>query len=298
MFSKIEKFLDAEKVENKEAVKDMITEMVDALKPEQLYQVVDILKEPFFTIKLNEYLIDSHLPEVDSKEFIFLVEASKYNGNIVRRLMNQADISNYYLDEFIDRYQLKEISKSSFVFPNKRIDAQFLFQAQYSKAVISHETALYLLDLSDVIPQKTIMSMPNSYKLSQLEKNANHYIESYYAAYNNSQSLVMKYEENDPIFITKNKSITESQIVMKATASNNLVRVTSAERTIADILRPNSRVEEEVKQSAIKRYFASDYHSNKRLRRVASELNVLKELDKYLWDLQLAYKSKSAERII
>ncbi|MGM0329126.1 type IV toxin-antitoxin system AbiEi family antitoxin domain-containing protein [Enterococcus sp. AZ084] len=285
MYSNLDDFLENDKsVEEK---KYKVNEMINSLDFDQLSQAIEFLSEPFFTNKLKDYLLDSRLPDIESKEFLFLIQAKKYNGNIVRKIMNRADISNYYLNKFIHKYDLQEISSGIYIFPHKSLDAPFLFQSQYSKAVISHESALYMLDLSDVIPKKTIISLPKDYKLSQLEKNSNQYIKIDKGVYNNNKALVLSYYENDPIFVTKNNPIESSQIVLKKTMKNNLVRVTSAERTIADILTPKSNIEEEVKNEALRRYYDLYSRDSNRLRRIAYKQGVLKELDKYLWELQL-----------
>lgn len=93
--------------------------MINALNFGQLSQVINFLKEPFFTNKLKDYLLDSTLPDIKSKEFLFLVQAEKYNGNIVRKFMNEADISNYYLDKFINKYQLKKYQVGCIYFLTK-----------------------------------------------------------------------------------------------------------------------------------------------------------------------------------
>ncbi|OBS62272.1 type IV toxin-antitoxin system AbiEi family antitoxin domain-containing protein [Enterococcus mundtii] len=285
MYSNLDDFLENDKsVEEK---KYKVNEMINSLDFDQLSQAIEFLSEPFFTNKLKDYLLDSRLPDIESKEFLFLIQAKKYNGNIVRKIMNRADISNYYLNKFIHKYDLQEISSGIYIFPHKSLDAPFLFQSQYSKAVISHESALYMLDLSDVIPKKTIISLPKDYKLSQLEKNSNQYIKIDKGVYNNNKALVLSYYENDPIFVTKNNPIESTQIVLKKTMKNNLVRVTSAERTIADILTPKSNIEEEVKNEALRRYYDLYSRDSNRLRRIAYKQGVLKELDKYLWELQL-----------
>lgn len=287
MYSELDDFLKDGRDKSKEEKLNTIHEMVAALNVDQLSEVINFLKEPFFTSKLNEYLLDPKLPNIESKEFLFLVQAAKYNGNIVRKLMNKEGISKYYLDKFIHKYRLREISKSSYVFPNKTIDAPFLFQAQYTRAVISHESALYMLDLSDVIPQKIIMSMPKSYKLAQLEKNANQYIKIYDDSYNDNKALVLSYYENDPIFLVRSAPIGSTQIVAGKTMNNNPVSVTSAERTITDILASNSNTEEEIKEQALKKYFDLHHQDSTRLRRIAYQQNVLEELDNYLWKLHL-----------
>lgn len=287
MSFELNEFWEDSSNKTREEKKKLIHEMVDIFDDKQLSEVMDYLRTPFFTYKLQEYLLDSTVLDLDKKEFKFLVQAANYNGNIVRKLMNKADISNYYLDKFIDKYKLREISKGIYIFPHKNIDALFLFQAQYTKAVISHESALYMLGLSDVIPRKTIMSMPKTYKFSQLEKNENYYIEIDKAEFNNNNSLVLRYEANDPIFLTKNEPIGSRQIVMEKTMNNNLVRVTSAERTIADILTPNANTEEEIKVEALKKYYALYPQNSTRLRNIANKQNVREKLDKYLWELQL-----------
>lgn len=287
MYSELDDFLENESDKSIEEKKNMINEMVDILNFEQLSQVINFLREPFFTNKLKDYLLDYRLPDIESKEFLFLVQAAKYSGNIVRKFMNNADISNYYLDKFISKYRLQEILSGIYIFPHKRLDAPFLFQSQYSRAVISHESALYMLDLSDVIPRKTIMSMPKDYKFSQLKKNSNRYIKIHDEVYNNNKSLVLSYDENDPIFLTRSAPIGSTQIVTKKTMNNNSVRITSAERTIADILTPNSNTEEEVKYEALKKYYDLYPQESNRLRRIAYKQGVLEELDKYLWNLQL-----------
>lgn len=287
MYHKSDVFLNDEKEMDKEQKRNAIHQMIDILNTDQLSEVINFLEKPRFTLKLNEYLLDSKLPDAASVEYRFLIQAAMYNGNIVRKLMNKEGISNYYLDKFIHKYGLREISKSSYVFPNKTIDAPFLFQARYTRAVISHESALYMLDLSDVIPQKTIMSMPKNYKLSQLEKNANQYIKVYDDLYNNNKALVLSYYENDPILLVRNSPIGSTQIVTRNTMNNNPVTVTSEERTIADILAPNSKTEEEIKEEALKKYFDLQDRNSTRLRRIAYQQNVLEELDNYLWKLHL-----------
>ncbi|MGG5312314.1 type IV toxin-antitoxin system AbiEi family antitoxin domain-containing protein [Enterococcus sp. DIV2381] len=285
MYSNLDDFLENDKsVEEK---KDMVNEMIGILDVDQLSQVIEFLSGPFFANKLKDYLLDFSLPDIESKEFLFLIQAEKYNGNIVRKMMNEVGISNYYLNKFIHKYKLQEVSSGIYIFPHKNIDAPFLFQSQYSKAVISHESALYMLDLSDVIPKRTIVSLPKDYKFSQLERNSNDYIKIYNGVYNNNKALVLSYYENDPIFVTKNNPIGSTQIVLKKSMKNNLVRVTSAERTIADILAPKSNIEEEVKHEALRRYYDLYHRDSNRLRRIAHKQGVLKELDKYLWELQL-----------
>ncbi|BDR55992.1 hypothetical protein [Xylocopilactobacillus apis] len=269
---------------SKEEKISIVNKMITKLDDNQISQVIESLKKPFFNAQLNEYLIDSQLPEIDSKEFDFLVQAAKYHGNIVRSLMNEAGISNYYIDKFSKKYHLKTITNKTLVFPSKKIDAPFLFQKQYSKSVISHESALYLLDLCDVIPKRTVMSMPMRYKLSQISDTV---LRSSWEIYNRKKSLLVRYPDNDPLVLTRSEPIEKSQILIKETSEGNPVRVTTSERTIADILRPNSCTDEESKVESIRKYYYLNPGKGQRLRRVAHKEGVLSELDRYLWSLKL-----------
>ncbi|WDA67280.1 type IV toxin-antitoxin system AbiEi family antitoxin domain-containing protein [Lactococcus lactis] len=273
---------------SEEEKKNMIHEMVDIMDIDQLSKVIDFLKEPYFLKKLKPYLVNDMLPPIESPEFLFLLQLAKYNGNLVKKLARENKLSDYYIDKFINKYRLREVSKSIYVFPGNEIDGNFVFQAQYTRSVISHETALYMHDLSDVIPRKTIMSMPISYKLSQVEKNERKYIKVHKEVLGSNRTYyVVEYYQNDPIYLMKNQPIGNSQIQLMNTQQGNEVRVTSVERTIADIFKPSSNVEEEVKETALEQYSKRGNYDKSRLLRISKQQNVEKEIEHTLWKLKL-----------
>lgn len=273
---------------SEEEKKNMIHEMVDIMDIDQLSKVIDFLKEPYFFKKLKPYLVNDMLPPIESPEFLFLLQLAKYNGNLVKKLARENKLSDYYIDKFINKYRLREVSKSIYVFPGNEIDGNFVFQAQYTRSVISHETALYMHDLSDVIPRKTIMSMPISYKLSQVEKNERKYIRVHKEVLDSNRTYyVVEYYQNDPIYLMRNQPIGNSQIQLMNTQQGNEVRVTSVERTIADIFKPSSNVEEEVKETALEQYSKRGNYDKSRLLRMSKQQNVEKEIEHTLWKLKL-----------
>mgnify|MGYP003601078998 CR=1 FL=1 len=287
MDSNIYEFFTEGIEKNEEEKKNMIHEMIDILDINQLSEVIKFLSEPYFSRKLKQYLVDDVLPPIESPEFSFLVQLAKYNGNLVKKLVRNENLSDYYIEKFVDKYQLKEVLNGIYIFPKSEIDGNFIFQSQYTRSVISHETALYMHDLSDVIPKRTIMSMPISYKLSQVEKNERNYIDVYKKLYNNRTSYVVKYYQNDPIYLIKNQPIGKTQIRIMNTYQGNEVRVTSAERTIADILKSHANVEEEVKETALIRYFKRNAFDKTRLLRIAKQQKVEEEMKHFLWKLKL-----------
>lgn len=288
MYSNVYDFFINNIETSKEEKKNMIHEMLDIMDSDQLSKTIDFLKKPYFSKKLKPYLVDDTLPPIESPEFLFLLQLAKYNGNLVKKLARENKLSDYYIDKFINKYSLEKVSRSIYVFPENEIDGNFVFQAQYTRSVISHETALYMHDLSDVIPKKTIMSMPISYKLSQVEKNERKYIKVRKEIIDRNRTYyIVEYYQNDPIYLMKNQPIRKSQIQLMNTQQGNEVRVTSVERTIADIFKPSSNVEEEVKEKALKRYSKRKTFDKTRLLRISKQQNVEKEVEHTLWKLKL-----------
>lgn len=285
----LEDFFKDDFSKSEEEKRNMIHEMIDILDTNQLSEVIEFLREPFFSKKLKDYLVDGVIPPMESPEFMFLLQSAKYNGNIVKKIVRKAGVSDYYFEKFIFKYNLEEVSKGMYLFPHKEIDGNFLFQNQYTRSVISHETALYMHDLSDVIPTKTTMSMPTSYKLSQIEKNEGRFVKIKKTLFYDYKTLEIQYYQNDPIYLVKNDSIGNTQIKIMHTAHGNDVRVTSVERTIADIFKPFSSVEEEVKEKALEKYFENKSNDKVRLLRIAKQQNVEHEIKNYLWKLRLYY---------
>lgn len=290
MADKFLAFMEKDELNSDDEKRELIYEMVKSLDSEELSSVIEEMSSSYLFHELKEYMVGDSILEENSAEFRFLVQAKKNNGNVSRKEMRKEGIYPYAMQQLIDRYQLREVASGFYVFPNKPIDGPFLFQMQYTRAVISHETALYYLGLSDVIPKQTIMSMPRYYKLSQIyqAKDAvTDYRKIYRSPKGDKSGIIAEYAENDPIYAVRNHSIDTKQIILCKTVYNNPVRVTSMERSIVDVLNPSFRTEEEIKVEAIRRYFELESSKKNRLRRIAEELNLLKELDNYLWKLKL-----------
>jgi hypothetical protein len=116
--------LDLENQDKTELLK-IIKSILKTLDDKQLKLVIKELKKPFFINKLSGYLIDKNLPGMGTEEFDFLIIADKYKGNIIRKIVKEAGISDYYLKKFIKKYSLIEIDKGVYVFPNKKPDYLF-----------------------------------------------------------------------------------------------------------------------------------------------------------------------------
>jgi predicted transcriptional regulator of viral defense system len=108
-------------------------------------------------------------------------------------------------------------------------DELFGFQAVYRASVYSHETALYLHDLTDRSPLVYSISVPSGYHTISLRKSG------------------------QKIYFVK-RSLFEVGIVTLASPHSNPLRVTGLERTICDILRSRNQMEAQMVNEGLKRY--------------------------------------------
>jgi predicted transcriptional regulator of viral defense system len=108
-------------------------------------------------------------------------------------------------------------------------DELFSFQSKYRSTIFSHETALYLHDLTDRAPLTYSISVPTGYH--------SHYLNS------------SRYK----IFYI-NRNVFELGIVSMNTPHGNKVRATDLERTICDIVRSRNQIDIQVRNAALKRY--------------------------------------------
>lgn len=280
-----------EKVPNDslEKKKKILGSLVDELPEDQLNELIENLSDAYFKNRLSKYTEPRPLPPRNSPEFHFLLLAEEYNGNVVRKVFTQNGISPFIFNKCVKKYNLLEISPGFYVFSSIPPDGPFLLQQQYASAVISHESALYYLGLSDVTPKKIIMSMPKNYNFSQIMQAQN--VNSPYRKISevttpqNSSALSVDYLDNDPIILIRNNDIADEEKMSVKSFYGNPIYVTTPERSIVDALKPRFHVEEEIITSAIARYFNSSAVNQTKLRRIAKQQNVPAELDHYLWQL-------------
>ncbi len=102
------------------------------------------------------------------------------------------------------------------------------FQDRYKKSVFSYETALYLLDMTDKIPQEIHVSVNAHYKFNQ-----------------KPEQVIVHYVKTADFGIG---------IEPVKTRYGNPVKITNAERTICDLIAGRDRIEPEVFGKALRRY--------------------------------------------
>lgn len=262
--------------QNKKNLKRVAENMLSTFDEEQLQSIIKVMMTPFYQNELSSYLIEKTLPAIGSEEFNFLLLANRYNGHIIRKIVKEEGISDYYLRKFVEKYSLKELIKGSYIFPNKPVDYLFVLQQRYKITAVSHETALYMQELIDYIPQVITISIPEKYNADLIY---NSFVQNSFL--NNELNFLKKLGDNRITFV-KNKPIPPSQIIELADENGLPLRVTSAERSVVDILKSSYKADEEVKEQAVNSFIRRFPERIARLRRIAKNQNSLKELENYL----------------
>lgn len=168
-----------------------------------------------------------------------------------------AGISKTYFLEYIKKYGFVKIANGIYLSNTAWEDGMYILQSQHSKAIFSHETALYLLGLTEREPFKYEVTVPRGYNTSSLkEKNAKPY--------------------------TVKKELYTIGITELKTPMGNIVKSYNAERTICDVFKPNCNIEIQDKQFAVKEYLRNSQKNIFKLMNYAKTLCVEKQLRQYL----------------
>lgn len=184
-----------------------------------------------------------------------LIKSSK--GVITTKLANAHGIHRQYLSEFTKQGKLERIAHGIYITPDVWEDKMLIHQLRKEKMVYSHETALFLHDLTDRDPAKYCVTVPTGYNTSKLN-------------------------EDGLIVYTIKKELFELGICTKKTIFGNDVRTYDMERTICDIIRDRNNQDVAVLSDALKKYTQRLDKDLNRLMKYAELLRVEKILRNYL----------------
>lgn len=181
----------------------------------------------------------------------------KQNGTILSADLDRYGIPRKYLQRLINGGRLERCDRGVYVAVDAIEDEMFAMQKKYSQLIYSHETALYMHDLSDRTPFEYSATVPSGYK------------------------VVSNVADRFKIYYVK-KELHELGVISLKSSFGNQVRVYNIERTICDIIKSRSRVDIQILNEALRRYVkikSSDYSL---LMDYAKKLNIETVLKNYL----------------
>ena len=143
--------------------------------------------------------------------------------------LGQFQIPRVYLSMLEQSAEIERISRGVYKMSDAMEDEMFIFQSKYKLSIFSHETALYLHDLTDRTPLTYSISVPSGYHSSFL----------------NSCGHKVFYV---------NRNLFNLGIISMKSPHGNEIRVSNLERTICDILRSRNQIDVQFVSEALKRY--------------------------------------------
>ena len=153
----------------------------------------------------------------------------EHGGIMTTSIAEENNIHREYLNSLVKDGELERVSRGIYITPEVWEDRLLINQLKRTKMIYSHETALYLHDLTDRDPLKYVVTVPQGYN-----------------------PLKLKAEKF--IIHTTKKEWFELGVCTKKTIFGNEVKTYDMERTICDLIRSRSRIEIQTFQGALKSY--------------------------------------------
>ena len=186
-----------------------------------------------------------------------LVEMKKNNNMITTAQVVALGFSRALLSKYVKEGLLERGRQGVYILPDSVHDDMYTLTLRTDKIIFSHDSALFLNGLSERTPFEHTVTIPSNSVLS---------------------AVLM--EECNCYYVKP--ELYELGIVIKKTTFGNEVRCYNAERTICDLIRSRSRMDEETVISAIKNYAAYKDKDLNRLAAYAEKFRVSKILKQYM----------------
>ena len=187
-----------------------------------------------------------------------LQSVMKQNGGMVTTAQaNEVGISNERLRLLVHSGDLERVTTGIYVLPDEFTDKMFIVQLRRPKIIYSHETALFLHELTDRDPISYMVTVPTGYNPTRLR------------------------EDGFTVFTIK-RELHEIGVTKLTTMFGNSVTVYDMERTICDCLRSRNNLDIAVVTDAIKRYAKRKDKDLNKLMQMAETFKVTKLLRGYM----------------
>jgi len=183
--------------------------------------------------------------------------AKENNGTVTTAMVVAAGFSRGNIKYLVEKGMIEKSTRGVYILPEVWDDEIFNLRNRFKRGIYSHETALFLWDLTDRTPNGYHMTFPMNYNLTKPK------------------------EENIRCMQCK-KELYDLGIAEVTTPGGNIVKAYSVERTLCDILRTRSRVDIQIVTEAFKRFATRTDKNIPILSEYAKILKVEKKLRSYL----------------
>lgn len=178
-------------------------------------------------------------------------------GMLLTKDIIEAGISKQLLSKYVKKGYIERVAQGVYLSKDAFEDEMYVLQARSKKAIFSHETALYLHDLTDRDPLQYTVTLPSGYNASNF-KNDGIYV---YFIKNDLLNLGVEYGK---------------------TPFGRNIRVYNKERTICDIVRNRNGIDSAIINEGIRRYLSEKEKDIPKLLQYAEKFRVEKIIRQYV----------------
>ena len=183
-------------------------------------------------------------------KFAVMDEIVRRNEGYIRTSeARENDISRTYFSEYVKKNNLMRVAHGIYMTEDTWQDDMYVTQIRYPEAIFSHETAAYLLQLTDREPFELSLTLKAGKSSTSLIKTG---------------VTVYKIKEN----------LFEIGLISLQSPTGHKIRSYNDERTICDLIRNRSSIEIQEIQSALKTYLRKKERNIPKLMRYAKLLSV------------------------
>jgi predicted transcriptional regulator of viral defense system len=179
------------------------------------------------------------------------------HGSLLTSDLVKFNIPRTYLYILEQNGEIERVSRGVYRLTVSIEDEMFSFQARYKSSIYSHETALYLNDLTNRTPLSYSISVPVGY-----------------------HSISLK-ESGHKIFYV-NRNLFDLGVILMKSPHGNEIRTTNLERTICDVLRSRNQIDIQQVNEALKRYVQKKERDLDLLYHYAGQFRIQKIVREYI----------------
>ncbi len=190
-----------------------------------------------------------------SKELENLIKDN--SGIITTSLADKNNIHREYIRRFVRHGKLENVAYGVYINPDAWEDKMLIHQLKKKKMIYSHETALYLHELTDREPLIYSVTVPQGFNASRLKK----------------EGLIVH---------TVKKEYFDIGIMHKKTVFGNDIKTYDPERTICDIVKDRRNQDTAITSDALKKYAVKKNKDINKLINYAKLFRIEKVLNTYL----------------
>jgi predicted transcriptional regulator of viral defense system len=183
--------------------------------------------------------------------------AKDQNGLLLTSNLPKHGIPRTYLSILEKKGEVQRISRGVYSATGYMVDEMVAIQARYKGAIFSHETAAYLLDLTDRTPLFYSVTVPAGYNATSLKA-----------------SGVKVYFVNRELYRL-------GSITLKSPHGND-IKALNLERTVCDVLRSRNHVDIQQVNEVLKRYVKKKEKDLDLLYNYAGQFRIQKIIREYI----------------